>query len=96
MQKPNAVLRVYTNDLGKYRKTLRVGQEKHIRVLVKRGADWSTWVKAVIVGIYKNVVRVRYRIMVREDWINREAIREEYIRIADLLIWEVKKHGENR
>ena len=80
--------RVYMSNLEKYKKTLKAGQEKRIQVLIKRGADWRTWVKAVILDVYQDVVKVRYRITIQEEWIRRDVTREEYIRIADLLIWE--------
>lgn len=66
MGRPNDIPRVCVRDLEGYKKTLKVGQEKRIKVLVKRGADWSVWVKAVIIGIYKNIAKVRYRIMTTE------------------------------
>lgn len=88
MGRAHDIPRVCIHDLEGYKKTLKVGQEKRIRVLIKRGADWSTWVRAAIMSVHQNVVKVRYRITVQEEWGRREALREEYVRIADLLIWE--------
>ncbi len=96
MGRPHDIPGIFMSDLEGYKKTIRVGQEKRIRVLIKREADWSTWVRAVITGVYKNIVKVRYQITVKEEGIRREALREEYVRIADLIIWEKGRCDENQ
>ena len=91
MGRTHDVPKIYIRDIESYQKTLRVGQEKRIRVLIKRGAEWRTWARAVITGVYKNVVKVRYPMTVTEQGIQREVVREEYVRIADMLIWERRR-----
>lgn len=86
-------VKVTIRDLERYKKGLKPGQKKRIRIRLTTDGDIDIWTEAEIVAIYREVVRVRYWIPVKGTVPQRETIREEYMKIKDLLIWEI---GEER
>lgn len=81
--------RVTIRDLEEYKKYLKPGQKKRIQVRLATDGDIETWAEAEIVAVHREVVRVRYWIPIKGTVPPRETIREEYVKIKDLLIWEL-------